>query len=186
MSSRVSIPPSLHLIGSVQPPRPRPSRVGPRGLLGRVTPRLNAASSSHALVIRVRNLSAALLFLASFGLPCGRPRRPTALKELSASPGYVLLRHMGPFDACQPTLARPSVLPCGRTPTGRDCLPRLCSHRESAGLVSCRIVHGHPPFRGFSPLAAACPSRDTLSFMPFPTSRCRGSKDVSLRSGAFS
>jgi hypothetical protein len=108
MSSRVSIPPNVHLIGSMQPPRPRPSRVDPRGLFGRVTPRLNAASSSHALVIRVRNLSAALLFLASLGLPCGRPRRPTALKEPSASPGYVLLRHTGPFDACRPTLARPT------------------------------------------------------------------------------
>jgi len=41
------------------------------------------------------------------------------------------------------------------------------------------IVHGYPPFRGFSPSVATRPSRATLSSMPFPTLRCRGSEDLS-------
>jgi hypothetical protein len=80
---------------------------------------LTATSSSHALVVRVRNMSAAILSPASFGLPCGRPRRTTTPERAVASPGHVLLRHLGPFDACQLTLTRPSVPPCGvRRPAG--------------------------------------------------------------------
>jgi len=61
----------------------------------------------------------------------------------------------GPSDACQSTLTRLSVRPCGLTPTGRACLLRLDSCRGSASPISCWIVHGHPSFRGFSPFAAA-------------------------------
>jgi hypothetical protein len=186
MSSRVSIPPTARLIGSAQPPRPRPLRVGPRGLVSRVMPRLTATPSSHALVLCVRNMSVALLSPASLGLPCGRPRRPTTLERAVGITRARLAQPLGPFDACRFTLARPSVQPCGYTPTGRVCLPRLCSRRVSAGHISCRIVHGHPPFRGFSPPDAAQPSRVAPSSMPFPTSRCRGSEDVSHRSDAFS
>jgi hypothetical protein len=71
------------------------------------------------------------------------------------------------------------VPPCGVTPTGRNCLSRLRSCRGSASLISCRIVHGHPPFRGFSPFVAARPSRIVPSSLPFPTLRCRGSEDLS-------
>jgi hypothetical protein len=45
---------------------------------------------------------------------------------------------------------------------------------------------GTTPFKGFSPLAAARPSRIALSSMPFPTLRCRGSEDFSLPADAFS
>jgi hypothetical protein len=45
---------------------------------------------------------------------------------------------------------------------------------------------GTTPFRGFSPLAAARPSRVALSSVPFPTLRCRGFEDFSLRSDACS
>jgi hypothetical protein len=192
MISRVSIPPTARPIGLAQPPRPRPSRVDPRGLVGRVMPRLTATPSSHALVFRVRNLSAAILSPASLGLPCGRPRRPTTPERAVDFTRARLALPLGPYDVCQPTLARPSVQPRGCTPTGRVCLPRLCSRRGSAGPISCRIVHGHPTFRGFSPLAAARPSRIAPSSLPFPnsrwlpTSRCRGSGDVSLRTDAFS
>lgn len=173
-------------MGSAQPPRPRPLRVDPRGLIGRVTPRLTATSSSHALVFSVRSISAAILSPASLGLPHGRPRRPTALERAAGFTWARLAPPLGPYDACQSKLARPPVPPCGYTSTGRVCLSRLCSRHRSAGPISCRIVHGHPPFRGFSPPDAARPSRVALSSMPFATSRCRGSEDVSHRSDAFS
>jgi len=131
-------------------------------------------------------MSAAILSPASSGLPCGRPRRPTTPERAVDFTRARLAPPLGPFDESQLTLARPSVPPCGVTPTGRVYLPQLFSRRESAGLISCRIVHGHPPFRGFSPPDAARPSRVAPSSMPFATLRCRGSEDFSHRSGAFS
>lgn len=186
MSSRVSVPPTARLIGSAQPPRPRPLRVDPRGLVSRVMPRLTATSSSHALVVRVRNMSAAILSPASFGLPCGRPRRPTTPER---AVDFTRARLAPPFGSLRrlPTHAHAAIRATLRcTPTGRVYLSRLFSRRESAGLISCRIVHGHPPFRGFSPPDAARPSRVAPSSMPFATLRCRGSEDFSHRSGAFS
>jgi hypothetical protein len=93
---------------------------------------------------------------------------------------------VGPSDAFQSTLAWPSraalrrhadrpEFPSPALPVSRICQP-----------FSGWIVHGHPPFRGFSPLAAARPSRASPSSMPFPTLRCRGSEDFSLRADAFS
>lgn len=67
------------------------------------------------------------------------------------------------------------------SPTDRVCLSRFITRRGFASHVSCRFVHGHPPFRGFSPPVAAGPSRAQLSSMPFPTLRCRGSEDLSFR-----
>jgi hypothetical protein len=87
---------------------------------------------------------------------------------------------LGPCDAYQPALTWPSVRPCERSPTGRAYLSRLFPCRGSADRVSDRIVHGHPPFRGFSPPGAAGPSRAPPSSLPFPTSRCRGSEDFSV------
>jgi hypothetical protein len=119
MSSRVSIPPTARLIGSAQPPRPRPLRVDPRGLVSRVMPRFTATPSSHALVVRVRNMSAAILSPASSGLPCGRPRRPTTPERAVDFTRARLAPPLGPCDACQLTLTRPSVPPCGvRRPAG--------------------------------------------------------------------
>ena len=85
----------------------------------------------------------------------------------------------GPFDACQPAFTRPSVRPCGRSSTDRDYLSRFLSCHEPASHISDWIVHGHPPFRGFSPFVAAGSSRIELSPLPFPTLRCRGSEDSS-------
>jgi hypothetical protein len=108
------------------------------------------------------------------------PKEPSLHQGTSCSAKWV------PPTPANPRSRGRLVQPCGCTPTGRVCLPRLCSRRRSAGRVSCRFVHGHPTFRGFSPLAAARPSRIAPSSMPFPTLRCRGSEDVSLRAEAFS
>lgn len=89
------------------------------------------------------------------------------------------LRLWVPTTPANPRSRGRIVPPCSVTPTGRDCLSRLRACRGSASLVSCRIVHGHPPFRGFSPFVAARPSRVVLSSLPFPTLRCRGSEDLS-------
>lgn len=70
--------------------------------------------------------------------------------------------------------------PCDCSPTDRVYLPRLFPCRGSASLISCWVVHGHPPFRGFSPPVAAGPSRALLSPLPFPTLRCRGSEEFSV------
>jgi hypothetical protein len=114
------------------------------GTLGRLV----AKSSSPGLAFISLFRSPALLRLA----PASLPRwicflRPVARPRRS-------LRLLGPFDAYRCTLTRPSVRPCGLTPTGWVCLSQLCSCRASASRVSCWIVHGHPTFRGFSPLAA--------------------------------
>jgi hypothetical protein len=131
--------------------------------------------------------------LASAFLAVDLGARPLS-KEPPASPGHVLLSQLGPCDACQPALTLSSScdgdLAAVRIPMDRIASP--VALRGSAGRVSCRFVLGHPPFRGFSPLDAARPSRVAPSPMPFPntswspTSRCRGSKDFSHRSGAFS
>lgn len=63
---------------------------------------------------------------------------------------------IGPCDACQFTSTRSSSA-LRLLSTGRICLFRLCSSRESASLVSCWIVLGYHPFRGFSLLAPQSP-----------------------------
>jgi hypothetical protein len=107
------------------------------------------------------------------------PKHAFVLLEPLARPAQTLAPPVGPYDANQPALTRPSVSPCGSTPTGRVYLPQLDSCRGSASHISDWIVHGHPPFRGFSPFVAARPSRVLQSPLPFLTLRPRGSEDFS-------
>jgi len=125
-------------------------------------------------------------------LPQGRPLE----NEWSPRPRR-LRRIVPPFPACAvqagtlrlrvpPTHSHPrsrGLLPClaAASPTDRVCLARLVSRRRSANHISGRFVHGHPPFRGFSPPVATRSSRTELSPMPFPISRCRSSEDFSFR-----
>jgi hypothetical protein len=150
---------------------------------------LNRAPSSHVLCSRVRTMSVTIL--SRERAPTLRPahsehfsrseHHPSSPSSRSSGAAHccALQRHcrdgpastdrsasqvtspVGPSDAFRCSLTRPSVLPCGLTPTDRDCLPRLCSCRASASPISCWIVHGYPPFRGFSPLDAG--------FLAFPT-----------------
>lgn len=143
---------------------------------------MNRAPSSHVLSSRVRTMSVAIL--SRERAPALRPthserfsrseHHPSSPSSRSSGAAHccALQRHcrdgpastdcsasqvtspVGPFDACRCSLTRPAVQPCGFTSTDRACLPRLYSCRASASLISCWIVHGHPPFRGFSPLDA--------------------------------
>lgn len=126
-------------------------------------------------------------------LPQGRPTRKRAWSPHPRP----LRRTVPPFPACAvqagtfrlrvpPTPSHPrsrGLLPrlAAVLPTDRVCLSRLVTRRGPADRVSDRFVHGHPPFRGFSPSVTTRSSRFELSSMPFPTLRCRGSEDVSSR-----
>lgn len=108
-----------------------------------------------------------------------RHRRDRPAHHLLAQAAAESLRHWVPTTPSNPRSRGRLVLPCGITPTGRECLPRLFSRRGSASPISCWVVHGHPPFRGFSPLVAAGSSQIRPSPLPFPTLRCRGFEDLS-------
>lgn len=77
---------------------------------------------------------------------------------------------VGPCDACQFTSTR-SLSTLRLLSTGRSCLFRLCSSRESASHVSCWIVLGYHPFRGFSLLAPQRPLGPRFPPCRFPILR---------------
>jgi len=192
MSSRVLVPMAARHIGSAQPPRPRPFRVGPRGLVIGLASRINVSPSSHALVVRVRNLSAAILspsslwpslrstslsrehtFIQLFRrnhqslndsdslIP--RPLRRTVLPAPLARPRQEHFACWVPTTPTNPRSRGRLIQPCGCMPTGWGFHAQLVSCRGSANHISGRIVHGLPPFRGFSPpsppdpLGSDCP-----------------------------
>jgi hypothetical protein len=114
--------------------------------------------------------------LASVAHP-GVTARSPALSACAASTGCVAC-WVPPTPANPRSRGRRTTL---RLHVDRPGLPtRLVPCRGSASHVSCWIVHGHPPFRGFSPPVAARPSRASPSSMPFPTLRCRGSEEFSV------
>ena len=195
MNSRVSIPPTVRLIGLAQPPRLSPFRARPRGLVNGEASRLSAAilscsCRSRSESFRRNPLSSSLWLPLQETSTSSNSRRsyhaeaclhPDYLKRSSSSKRVRCLILMspprpscaslvctschritllsGPSDAFQSPLTRPSVRPCGLTPTGQGCLPQLCTCRGSASHISCWVVHGHPPFRGFSPFVPPCPLR---------------------------
>ena len=87
---------------------------------------------------------------------------------------------VGPCDACQFTSTR-SISTLRLASTGRSCLFRLCSSRESASPVSCWIVLGYQPSE-----VSPCSRRKVLSDLAvlhavFQSCDCRGSEDFSYR-----
>jgi hypothetical protein len=136
----------------------------------------------------VRHVAGARLSSRSSEARSGLVNDPFApLGVIARCPCFLRLRgtHRSRRLRVPPTPANPRsrgrpVQPCGCTPTGRVYLPRLFPCRGSASHVSGRIVHGLPPFRGFSPPVAAGPSRVLPSSLPFPTLRCRGSEEFSV------
>jgi hypothetical protein len=146
MSSRVSVPTTARLIGLAQPPRPSPLRAGPRGLVVGSATGIILPPSSHALVARVRNLSASIL-----SPTCAGAHLRLRLTPLTASlrPLLALLSPRSHFAVGSlrriPTHAHAAALGVAAARTDRDYLPRFVSCRGSASRVSCRIVLGHPP-----------------------------------------
>jgi hypothetical protein len=109
------------------------------------------------------------------------PRRHSSIACLLRLRGIHRTRCLlGPFDACQPTLTWPPRTTLRLHADRPGLPPRLVPCRGSASHISCWIVRGHPPFRGFSPPVAARPSRVSPSPLPFLTSRCRGFEDFSV------
>jgi hypothetical protein len=167
MSSRVSLPIASRLMGLAQPPRPSPLRVGPRGhaIRGGVTG--TAPPSSHALVVRVRNLSAASLSpVSDFGLPCGRPRPRPLPKEppYRSTPPSRLVRNEP--SRSQTTSMRPLPSSSPR-PLCSGSSPRLATRACCPGLRPlARPIHRVTPLLGPSDacqlaryVAACDPSR---------------------------
>jgi len=161
MSSRVLVPTTARLIGLAQPPRPRPLRVGPRGLVVGVATGFIQPLSSHALVTRVRNLSASILtpaltpehaFVSGFRL---RRPQPTSTRVVSLR----ALRLRVPSTHSNPRSRGRLMQHCCCSPTDRGYLSRFVSCRGPASLVSCRVVLGHHTLQRFLPIRR----RTTLS-----------------------
>ena len=165
MSFRVSVPTTARLIGLAQPPRPWSLRTGPRGLFVGVATRVNQPPSSHALVTRVRNLSASIL------TPALTPEHafiPTLARTATA---YLRLRGLaagtspsGPCDAFQSTLdvAVSCSVAAARRPAGFTS-PGSSRVADLPALFHAGSSLGTTPFRGFSPpsphdpLESRCP-----------------------------
>jgi len=165
MSFRVSVPTTARLIGLAQPPRPWSLRTGPRGLFVGVATRVNQPPSSHALVTRVRNLSASILSPAftpehAFVPACARTVSPVIrLRGLGVRHFAIGSLRRIPIHAhvavsCSVAAAR---RPAGFTSPGSSRvadLPALFHAGSSMGTT---------PFRGFSPpsphdpLESSCP-----------------------------
>jgi len=148
MSCRVSVPTTARLIGLAQPPRPRSLRTGPRGHFVGVATRVNQPPSSHALVTRVRNLSASILTPAFYTRARLRPgfrlngHSLRRLRDFAAGTSP-----MGPYDAFQSALTWPSRaalppladrpgLPLPALPVSRTCQPCFMPGRPWAPLPS--------------------------------------------------
>jgi hypothetical protein len=193
------------------PPRPSPSRAGPHGLNRRGDAACYRVILLSCPCRRVRNSSAAILTPLARSTPSSAPpqgqplstsdyrstdsspdrsfvpsklsRRIAATASLAVPPDS--LRPSGPSDACQPALTRPPCcLAASRRPAGFTS-PGSARVANLPAVFHAGSSLGTHPFRGFSPLTAAGPSRAQLSSMPFPTLRCRSFEDFSLRADAF-
>jgi hypothetical protein len=158
MSCRVSVPTTARLIGLAQPPRPRPLRAGPRGLVVGVATGFILPPSSHALVTRVRNLSASILSPTCAGARLCRRLSPTTVR---LRPRLALLSPPNHF-ACGslrrlPIDAHAAALGVAAARTGRVYLLRLVSCRSICRPYFMPDRPWAPPFRGFSPPSPRCP-----------------------------
>jgi len=164
MSFRVSVPTTARLIGLAQPPRPWPLRTGPRGLFVGVATSVNQPPSSHALVTRVRNLSASILTPA-----CARARlrsglRPNghSLPPLAGSRcRHFAIGSLRRIPDCAHVAVSCSVA-AARRPAGFTS-PGSSRVTDLPALFHAGSSMGTTPFRGFSPpsphdpLESRCP-----------------------------
>lgn len=118
-----------------------------------------------------------------------RPHRRMVLPAPLARPRQDHFACWVPTTKTNPRSRGRLIQPCGCMPTGWGFLAQLVSCRGSANHVSGRIVHGLPPFRGFSPPSPPDPLGSSSPPCRFPpcgaaASRIRAFGDIhALRRG---